>query len=379
LAVFVGNPGRVLHYFLGFIGKILRNHTCNKKYVYHSNAKSDNSIASCLKVSSLVKFRLINFNYRILTISMMGKTELLQGIKIGMEQFNVPDNLSPAEVGAIFDGSANNKHISAEIINLAIRGYFRVSRARKRGYEFTQLKPAIDLQNEWEKTLMHALFSNSAPVASEPVTYSSLRNNFSRGRIRPFKILQAIDLIRVMKMGVNRNLTNKGYLKFNPDTVGLLCMIVGIIILVVIFPSLTKFVDTLPYFNNLLIYPILVLITVVLIVITNHIKTPVLSQKGILTKEYIFDLKNYLQGREKKRLSFDNTPEKTPEQFEKSLPFAIALGLEREWAQQFKNITVPPPSWYWGYDSNYVNSLTLIDGLKYFRSSMVGEKLRKYE
>jgi uncharacterized membrane protein len=54
----------------------------------------------------------------------------------------------------------------------------------------------------------------------------------------------------------------------------------------------------------------------------------------------------------------------TPETFEKFLPFAMALGVEKKWVGAFQNIYSQPPSWYQGGYSNgafypimFVNSL----------------------
>jgi uncharacterized membrane protein YgcG len=54
----------------------------------------------------------------------------------------------------------------------------------------------------------------------------------------------------------------------------------------------------------------------------------------------------------------------TPETFEKFLPFAMALGVEKKWVGAFKNIYSQPPSWYQGgsysggfYPLMFVNSL----------------------
>ena len=41
--------------------------------------------------------------------------------------------------------------------------------------------------------------------------------------------------------------------------------------------------------------------------------------------------------------------EKTPELFEKYLPYAMALRVEKKWAQAFSGIAMQPPSWYQGY------------------------------
>jgi uncharacterized membrane protein len=39
---------------------------------------------------------------------------------------------------------------------------------------------------------------------------------------------------------------------------------------------------------------------------------------------------------------------KTPELFERYLPFAMAFGVERKWARAFQEIYRDPPTWYVG-------------------------------
>ncbi len=39
---------------------------------------------------------------------------------------------------------------------------------------------------------------------------------------------------------------------------------------------------------------------------------------------------------------------KTPQMFEKFLPFAMALGVEKNWSKAFEGIMTEPPSWYRG-------------------------------
>jgi uncharacterized membrane protein len=59
-----------------------------------------------------------------------------------------------------------------------------------------------------------------------------------------------------------------------------------------------------------------------------------------------------------------NRVSQTPETFEKFLPFAMALGVEKKWVGAFQNIYSQPPSWYQGnyssggfYPIMFVNSL----------------------
>jgi uncharacterized membrane protein len=54
----------------------------------------------------------------------------------------------------------------------------------------------------------------------------------------------------------------------------------------------------------------------------------------------------------------------TPETFEKYLPFAMALGVEKKWAAAFAALSSQPPSWYQGppgmvfHPAGFVNSLS---------------------
>ena len=63
----------------------------------------------------------------------------------------------------------------------------------------------------------------------------------------------------------------------------------------------------------------------------------------------------YLSVAEKDGLNMRNPPEKTPELFEKFLPFALALDVENAWSEQFAEVLAQAqtqhgysPSWYSG-------------------------------
>ncbi len=72
--------------------------------------------------------------------------------------------------------------------------------------------------------------------------------------------------------------------------------------------------------------------------------------------------KLYLSTAEKHRLDAMNPPDKTPELFEKYLPFALALDVENEWSEQFSSVLSRAgqdpgeyqPSWYHGSRWNRV-------------------------
>jgi uncharacterized membrane protein YgcG len=70
------------------------------------------------------------------------------------------------------------------------------------------------------------------------------------------------------------------------------------------------------------------------------------TKEGVLLREKILGLREYLSVAEKGRLKFHNAPEKNPSEFEKLLPYAIVLGVEKDWARQFEGILRANPSWY---------------------------------
>lgn len=78
---------------------------------------------------------------------------------------------------------------------------------------------------------------------------------------------------------------------------------------------------------------------------------------GRTIADEIEGMRLYLTVAEKDRLAFHNPPDRTPDHFEKLLPYAVALGVEDEWAKQFSavfdRITAETkqgyhPAWYRG-------------------------------
>lgn len=78
------------------------------------------------------------------------------------------------------------------------------------------------------------------------------------------------------------------------------------------------------------------------------------SREGRRIMDQIDGFKEYLSVAEEDRLEFLNPPEKTPELFERFLPYAIALGVENSWAKRFTGVLAAAgvgaavSSWYTG-------------------------------
>jgi uncharacterized membrane protein YgcG len=99
------------------------------------------------------------------------------------------------------------------------------------------------------------------------------------------------------------------------------------------------------------------------------LKAPTLSGRKIM--DQIEGFKLYLSVAEADRLNLLNPPEKTPALFEKYLPYALALGVENAWSEQFAEVlaqagteTQPyTPAWYSGSSWDRFHSSRFCDSL----------------
>ena len=85
-----------------------------------------------------------------------------------------------------------------------------------------------------------------------------------------------------------------------------------------------------------------------------YIKAP--TSDGRRVMDEIEGLKMYMTVAEQDRLNLLNPPERTPAHFERLLPYALALGVENKWAEQFASVLAAAsmdgsdyaPAWYHG-------------------------------
>ncbi|MDA8597217.1 DUF2207 domain-containing protein [Candidatus Pacebacteria bacterium] len=72
------------------------------------------------------------------------------------------------------------------------------------------------------------------------------------------------------------------------------------------------------------------------------------TKKGYEARYHLLGFKEFLEVTDKDRFTFHNSPEKSPTLFLEYLPYAIAFGVEQQWADVFADITIPNPEWYSG-------------------------------
>lgn len=99
------------------------------------------------------------------------------------------------------------------------------------------------------------------------------------------------------------------------------------------------------------------------------------TREGRTIMDRIAGFRRYLSVTEENRLEVLNPPEKTPELFERFLPYAIALGVENRWADKFASVlaaVAADPARQGTYMSWYVGSQTPWSDPGRFASAMGG-------
>ncbi len=287
-------------------------------------------------------------------------------------QFDAPDNLTPAEVGTILDEYAETKDISAQIIDLAVRGYLKISRIEEKGilwnstdYLLEKLKSEETLGNEFEKKLMKNLFSGNLEKISRIGTESEIEKMMIKdGIATSFNRLSDLKetfpkSVKGIMDKIYESVVYKGYFPKSPQSIRTTYITIGALIIV------GNFIFSRTIFGELSGWSFI--ISGAFIVIFGLIM-PAKTRRGVLAREHILGLKEYLKVAEKDRIKFHNAPEKNPNHFEKLLPYAMVLGVENEWARQFEGVYKKNPDWYYDPHSSSFNALTLTHGLGDFSS-----------
>ena len=251
-------------------------------------------------------------------------------------QYEPPANMTPAELGTLIDGKPDMRDITASIVDLAVRGYLHIAETQNerffglmssKDYTFT-LKKSRDGWNELkqhERDLLDALFAGS----STAVSLSELKNKFYTH-------------LPGLREELYGRLVRDGFYTGRPDRVRLLYVILGLVVgaaIAVVSSSIMLGLGMQP------VTGIVAGILSGIIVIGLGWFMPSRTPRGTRELEKVLGFREFLSRVEGERLQ---RMVKTPEMFERFLPFAMALGVEDTWAKAFEGIYTTPPSWYSG-------------------------------
>jgi uncharacterized membrane protein len=274
-------------------------------------------------------------------------------------QYEPPDQLTPGEVGTLVDNSADMRDITASIVDLAVRGYIVIEEHQKdrmlglmhdKDYNFivhkdraewTKLKPH-------EQGLLDGLFTPG--TVGESVSMSGLENHF-------YTHLPGI------KSNIFSSLVTDGYYSRRPDSVRSAYIAAGVVVgFLLVFGGLK-------IASSEGMAPLTFIIAGIAsgaIICGFGWFMPAHTEQGTRALEGVLGFEDFLVHVESDRF---NRTIKTPEMFEKFLPFAMALGVEKNWSRAFQGIMTQPPQWYRGssYGPNFY-PMTFTNDLSYMSS-----------
>ena len=315
--------------------------------------------------------------------------------------YKTPSNLSPASVRFINRMGFDNKTFAAALIDLCVKGILKLEEDGK-NYKVIKVKDVstvsvtkdevkllsklgfttggygktLELKQKNHQKIRSAItaFKGTLKNAYEKIYFITNRKYFVSGIIISliFLLIAALFSNEDLLFMLIWNLIWSGgvsallYTVFKSWRTALAGRVKGAALVSAIFITLfaIPFVGGLVlgmYFlsqagSYLLIIGI-VLIMLINIVFHHLLKAP--TRLGRKIMDQIEGFKMYLSVAEKDRLNQIKEPEKTPELFEKFLPYAIALDVENEWGKKFESVLDKAimeerysPAWYSG---NYLS------------------------
>jgi uncharacterized membrane protein YgcG len=221
---------------------------------------------------------------------------------------------SPAETGTMIDEKVDNREIVAMMVDLARRGYLKFIEKGKNHFLLKKVKEPTDL-DEIEKDFIDGIFNTSDEVD-----------------LKKKKMHTHVEHIKTQ---IYDRLTNEGFFPENPKTIRL-------------------------FYGGMIgaaaaTFNILLLISASLFGLNIVRKTKDgarAANKARAMKSFLTSQERQLQFQAEKQLFF-----------EKLLPFAIAFGVEKKWADRFKDMDMTPPDWYEGDFTNGYNTGYLVHNL----------------
>lgn len=289
-----------------------------------------------------------------------------------MPRFYPPENMSPAAMRYVLNEKADGKNFTAAIINLAVKGYIKLAK-KNSGYEITrQDSQTKEKASKGEQLILQKLLRSSDSIVIDK-KYNSRVKTAQSGLLAKIKqeykdkCFKNNWVYAFIGMGISVLVMLALLLHHNPGNrvaFGVIGQIVFFaVVMFFIFkskplgwiPALAVFVFMSNLNLSVELFIMLGFLIVVNLFFIYLLKAP--TPFGRQLMDQIEGFKLYLSTAEQNRLEIMHPPQMTPELFERYLPYALALGVENQWSEQFatylKQAALDPqeyqPSWYSGH------------------------------
>ncbi|MEI6288763.1 MAG: DUF2207 domain-containing protein, partial [bacterium] len=318
-------------------------------------------------------------------------------------QYDSPQDLSPASIGYIKNMGMSDRLFSASIIHLAVKGFLKIEKIGAH-YHLKNLSTAAKNKNlpVEQDLIMNSFFASKDELIIKPSNHQEIGDALDELKgvlVENYKnkyfklnykyliggvVLSILALIvTVVISSLNNGLPSffgsmfflvwlsgwnigvfamvfvviRGILKIKEGSRDVGTMVQTVFLAFFSAPFIFGDIAALVAFSALTSVAVTIIIFVFLVVnflFVFLMKAPTVEGRKLMDE--IEGFKLFLSVTEKDRMNFHNPPEKTPELFEKFLPYALALNVENKWAEQFTDVFAQlqaqgnayNPNWYAG-------------------------------
>ena len=223
--------------------------------------------------------------------------------------------LTAAETGSLIDEKVNTRDIVAAIVQLAQKGFLIIEERKKKDFYLVKTDMQTNSLQPFEQTLLKKLFQTEKEF-----------------RVKNSEQQETVTTVTSM---IYQSLLDENYFQNNPKTIRTIFTIIAVVALFT--------------FN--------IFLAIVAFLFGRYM--PRKTKTGAEAASVAKSLKNFLVS-QKPYLQFQAQEQAM---FEKLMPYAIAFGVEKIWAERFKDIALAAPSWFHAYDSTHFSSIMLANAL----------------
>lgn len=325
-------------------------------------------------------------------------------------EVSAPEGITPAEAGYIIDGQADVRDVVSLIIYWANKGYLTIESGKKNQFTLYKVKDADENMKSYEQYMFNELFRGRDNVKASDLKYNfhgtiknvylDLKDYFSTPATKLYTrsgdIAKGICyLLAGLTVGI---MFGKGFSDY------FWSLMAGMIAGGIAFALTVVLAGLIGYYaekcrgrmkTGVVLTSILYVVFILLMMAAAAYLTgqPIAAavaavvaagvgfvgsyakkrtEQGNRLLGQILGLKRFIKLVEKDKIEM--MVEENPALFYDVLPYAYALGITDKWADKFKGLAQPAPSWYSGTDYTMFNTVVfaslLSQNLNSFQSSM---------
>lgn len=290
--------------------------------------------------------------------------------------YKPPTDLTPGEVGLLYDNKFEDREITATIVDLAMRGFMAIRKVSRRHlfgsytvYEFELLREdagVLDLKRH-EQAVLNGLFGvvgsvqmdmihaqvTDAKAREKIASYyngaeqvSMIGNKVCIDELRPY----FYQYVSQAYTTIHAQLRHAGYFTRGSSLTSWLTLAIGTALIAgaILQTAYSQIVVVMAWLVGIIF---IVMGAGLLAGASSFARRATLGDNA---KRYLDGFILYLKTAEVDRLDQIQTPDTVEQKaegiklYKTYLPYAIALGLENEWSQKFQSAYIESPAWITG-------------------------------